>query len=492
MKMKMKKAILLITTAALCILLTAGCSKKPVNSETIDVNIAASIKGLEHAQQLRYFSLTVTAPGLGIIAETDLELIEGQLVGSVVVLAGEDRNFSIIARNIDSTIIYRGATRQDIFPGQAVTIEIALSPVVPMLKFVPRFMAVPMGVNIELDIHVYNTPNLGNIDFRVLLGSLTSYDAFSLSPELSLRAYWYMRDDTGYAFTVTDIGSMTNDTGYVHLGTMSFITSSSDFDTATNFIDIVPLSYMGPNEEPIDIDTMYNEGTTLKLYDLNTRIIGAWNFNNDDSNIVYDIYDNALNGIAYGTQIVPHGEFEMARLFDGVDDYVEIPDDDLLDLDEELAIQFEILLDSTTGNDIILAKGSPDGNVNYRIRYFNSTSQDPDFIQFEFTGPGGTRNRYRTYVNLVDYEWHTIFYTVKFGDPRVSYFWIDGSIYDGEWITGDNMSMPPVTVSPLYLGRSASETDPEYFGGRLDNIFILDVGIRPEWITPRPSLLSNP
>ena len=75
----------------------------------------------------------------------------------------------------------------------------------------------------------------------------------------------------------------------------------------------------------------------LAAEDLNEFLVAYWPFDEDGGDEVIDATENGSDGTINGAKWV-EGKFESALEFDGVDDLVTIPDNDFLDVSEELTL----------------------------------------------------------------------------------------------------------------------------------------------------------
>jgi outer membrane protein assembly factor BamB len=144
---------------------------------------------------------------------------------------------------------------------------------------------------------------------------------------------------------------------------------------------------------------------------LDSNIVALWHMNESTGNVIYDETDNHNDGTIHGASWVG-GKFETALSFDGINDYVEIPDDDSLDDMLEISIETWIYIPlDTVENKVIIAKDSGTYNSSYALRF-----DFPKRLQF--------------YVfNETDAEW--VAYTL----PSISneWFYVVGT-YDGETV----------------------------------------------------------
>ena len=159
-----------------------------------------------------------------------------------------------------------------------------------------------------------------------------------------------------------------------------------------------------------------------------------------------------------------------ALMFDGVDDYVEIADSDLIDFetDQDFTVAVWVKADSTQpdtghGDNDLLEKWSGSGGYPYVIRYLNQThSNNGKIIAARYDGsnnPGLVSS-----VPINDNQFHQIAF-VKEGSTLSLY--LDG-VLDGT--RTDTTTGSTTNDSPLFLGQRGSEIN--RFKGELDEVLI--------------------
>jgi hypothetical protein len=190
------------------------------------------------------------------------------------------------------------------------------------------------------------------------------------------------------------------------------------------------------------------------------NIISYWKFDKGEGSTAYDSAgDN--NGIISGAEWTT-GQIGAA-LFFGDGNYVSVPDDNSLDITNNLTISaWAKRTGAGSSNEMIVSK-SATGDYSYRL-FFSSTNT----VRWWLSSDGGTSNR--EYVNststITDTDWHHIVATFASGTLKI---YIDGanktSSSTGN-ITSIHKSAQPVLISKENAGT--------YFDGTIDEVMILD------------------
>jgi hypothetical protein len=162
------------------------------------------------------------------------------------------------------------------------------------------------------------------------------------------------------------------------------------------------------------------------------------------------------------------GKFGDAMSFDGVDDYVEIPDDDSLDIIGDLTICFWA---KSSFSDEIEIPVSKDYKREYEIEIWNG--------YFKLWHGNGTD--YQTIIDyymgtIFDDQW-TYFCALRNHGEKKSYLYINGV----QKYTGTYTVDPAVSSYPLRIGTRGSWLA-KYFNGTIDDVRIYNRVLTPEEI----------
>ncbi|MCU0640451.1 MAG: LamG domain-containing protein, partial [Candidatus Krumholzibacteria bacterium] len=170
------------------------------------------------------------------------------------------------------------------------------------------------------------------------------------------------------------------------------------------------------------------------------------------------------------------------RYFDGIDDYITIPDNNLLDMREEITLSMWVYINNpdamtTTPLSSLICKGSESGPVNYQLLIENLSATDGySTVYFRYGNSG--QHAYRADIpNRLSTGWFHLVFSCRFGDPSSAVF---SAGYDcenmetlnGAWIEGNGGEGASITEGNLLIGRDM--TMDRFFPGYLDEIIISD------------------
>ncbi|MCK5062372.1 MAG: discoidin domain-containing protein, partial [Candidatus Aenigmarchaeota archaeon] len=124
------------------------------------------------------------------------------------------------------------------------------------------------------------------------------------------------------------------------------------YDTTPSDIYFVPPT---PNDSTTTIEdytyinvTVLDESNTTSFIDWNMSLVGWWPFNGETDFTDFSTYSN--DGTNQGSTYRTDGKFDGARVFDGIDDYVEVQDDNSLDMTDKITIEGWIYKAESSGS----------------------------------------------------------------------------------------------------------------------------------------------
>ncbi len=165
-------------------------------------------------------------------------------------------------------------------------------------------------------------------------------------------------------------------------------------------------------------------------------------------------YEN--HGTIYGAQLTTgkYGNLNAAYFFDGIDDYIEIPDSDVHNPSDQMTVAAWIKIDKLPGEYFAVSKGK-------EIPYSLGTRLEKYWVKFG--------NESNTFVHLYsqtvpDGKWHFIVGTY---DGQTAKLYIDGKLEDEKNFNGHLLR----DTHPLAIGREAVQHE-NYFPGTVDEIRI--------------------
>lgn len=483
-------ALLLVMTLA-----SYGCSERitPPGSEGIDLSIRMSILAPGQATQVSRYLLTVTGPGILEPITADMDFSDGYLSVGIVVPAGPARLFHIDCLDEGGRVLYSGETLADVVGGSEFILNVDLRPRVQMIKTSPAYVETMQGDLIAMKIRCYMFEDLAEIRVRLYshreIGNTYIYfDSIVINPEIRDLVWaetWMGEGGEAemqiglYDWEMSFVG----EDGYVELATVYYQTGMyevSPLETATFEPAVRYMFDKQENELPLEM--LLAEGSTVLLYDFWDRLIGYWTLSlSEITSRITDYSGNNLNGTVTGTTIVD-GVVGDGRYFDGVDDYITIPDNNLLDLRNEITLSMWVYINSpdamsTTPLSSLICKGSEGGPVNYQLLIENLSATDGySTVYFRYGSSG--QHTYRADIpNRLSTGWFHLVFSYRFGDPSSAIFSAGYQCrymetLPGAWVDGTGTEQATVTGSNLYIGRDM--TMDRFFFGYLDEVIISD------------------
>lgn len=185
---------------------------------------------------------------------------------------------------------------------------------------------------------------------------------------------------------------------------------------------------------------------------VNDGLVSYWSLNREtiEANTVRDIW-GSNHGTIHGEPKITEGKFGEAIEFDGVDDYLEIPDTASLRLDSTGAIEFWINITQINKYQGILIKALTWTVTGYVLRYSSEYQFQGGWEWVDFHEDG----------ELIEAEWSHIVMTT---DGESAFLYQDGKLVVSEKTT------VATSTKPLIIG----ETLGYFLNGIIDEVRVYD------------------
>ena len=275
------------------------------------------------------------------------------------------------------------------------------------------------------------------------------------SVELSIDISKYV-----YAFDVHDVA--------VTSVTSSKTVVGQGFSTSVN----VTVANQGDYTEVFNV-TAYANTTVIGQGFNETGLAGYWKFDEGSGTTANDGSDNGNNGAIYGATWVD-GKYGKALNFDGVDDYVSVPDSDLWHFGvNDFSIGFWVYFNSLTMDKHQLIGQSNGGNIQDKWFIAFNFSSHPNCLVFEvcITGEGTDR--------WISFPWTPStdiwYYTALVRSGTDWYLYVNG-VQEGPTQTS-NINIPNV-ASTLKIGSDGELWN--FHDGLMDEVEIYSRSLSPE------------
>ncbi|MCD6274529.1 MAG: LamG domain-containing protein, partial [Candidatus Aenigmarchaeota archaeon] len=225
-----------------------------------------------------------------------------------------------------------------------------------------------------------------------------------------------------------------------------------------------------PDLDAFDFDRDYTE--------LDNYLVGYWRFDNnsaygEDNTHFYDYSGTGNNGTCSGSSCPNYteGKKQLGLEFDGVDDYVEVPDDDSLDITDEITVEVWIKHFSRTDTNPRIVVKQP-VNYAYLIWFDNANDQ----IGFRIRRDSDLTHNSAFASHTPDNTWHHFVGTY---DGTYIKIYKDG-------ILKDSVSFPGtihITDGNLVIG--GRQDGSQQFNGTIDELRIYNKSLSAEEVKQR-------
>jgi hypothetical protein len=204
--------------------------------------------------------------------------------------------------------------------------------------------------------------------------------------------------------------------------------------------------------------------------DLLEDAVGIWLLDEGSGTTVEDSSGNGNHGEITGDGgSWVGGQFGNALLLNGTNEFVEVPDSDSLDLEEQVTMICWFNWEgSGDGWQTFFSKGPMSGNNENYALFTNSADRHTHFCK----NAGGDRNCFNSPTNAFEpNQWYHTAATYD-GTTQITYI-------DGEEVASEALSGAMVT-NDNYLGIGFREDSPHYWRGMLDDMAVFSRALSAE------------
>ena len=176
---------------------------------TIDSQTALSLQAAPTAFRVTILRLAARADTLAV---RPLTLSGAHLVGEIGPLpAWQTYRFVVEAEDVQTgTVMYRATADAYVRGNRRTLLALDLHPVVPLIKFTPRYAITDSDSTFAVEVGVFRVPNLYGISFRVHwpLTEPLAVDSVVRHPDLPARVIFFAQPGAGapnfYTFSVSE------------------------------------------------------------------------------------------------------------------------------------------------------------------------------------------------------------------------------------------------------------------------------------------------
>ncbi|RLB74654.1 MAG: hypothetical protein DRH15_15205, partial [Deltaproteobacteria bacterium] len=218
--------------------------------------------------------------------------------------------------------------------------------------------------------------------------------------------------------------------------------------------------------------TITDQSQTSAFFDWNQSLVGYWSMDYYNSTGVFDnsTYNNfGTFGGGLGTDNITDGKYGKALEFDGSDDYIDLPKDNMTAGQSEVTLEFWINADEWVSTNTIWDEWASPDYWQFSIRENYWYTRDSS------TGATGSRNNDLALPSVPTGEWHHLVFVYSVSQS------IKAIYLDGELNTSTSTSIDQLT-SERAGARIGYACDGTNFDGTIDEVRIYNRALSPEEI----------
>lgn len=203
----------------------------------------------------------------------------------------------------------------------------------------------------------------------------------------------------------------------------------------------------------------------------NSTLVGHWDFDENVGGMAHDTSGFGNTGTIYGAQWV-QGKYGSGLSFDGINDYVNVPNSPSINLNQ-WTVTFWASLSDLDRSMTLLDKRNGDHYRNYAFNYYHNDPLVGDYLSAVIGDGTSTPTNYDNAayaaVNLTE---QTFYYFAATYDQSVLNLYLDGNLIGSRAIT-----MPGITgPGDLHIGaHGITSSNPTY--GIIDEVRIYNTAL---------------
>lgn len=211
------------------------------------------------------------------------------------------------------------------------------------------------------------------------------------------------------------------------------------------------------------------------LADVDEHIVLWLRFDGGKGDVAIDSSNYGNDGEIVGPKWVK-GKYGSALLFDGIDDYVQVESNDILQLSEEgLTLAAWFKTEETVRADLIIIEKGPWASGEYALSYPGYANKRVRFQVFDDNAGNAVQPDSKSGVpELSDNEWHYAAATYDAANLVVRIY-VDGELETEQDAQG-GVFIPD--DDPVYIGTRNNQS--LYFNGAIDELLVANVPLTAE------------
>ncbi len=167
MVLRISRLVTAATLLAAALLLSSCSLSDSPTGQNNQLTVQAVLKQADLGSSVTNVRLTITGDGIEDIVK-DTVFVDGIATFEVEVPTGQDLTFTMMAMDIEGTVLYQGSEVTQIAPVGSATVNIKLEPQVPMIRVTPLYQQLTSTSETnQLRVEIHNVNALFGASFRI-------------------------------------------------------------------------------------------------------------------------------------------------------------------------------------------------------------------------------------------------------------------------------------------------------------------------------------